>query len=48
MIEADSSNNTTLRRVVLRGTPGHRRVVVPPYMGIDSESCWFCFRYTSG
>ena len=42
MIEASTDNNVSLRRVILRGTPGHRRVVVPPYLGIDSEGCRFC------
>ena len=36
MIEVSTDNNVSLRRVVLRGTPGHRRVIVPPYQLIDS------------
>jgi len=28
----------------LRGKPGHRRVVVPPWHGIDTENvCFYCF-----
>jgi hypothetical protein len=37
MIETSTDNNTSLRRVVLRGQPGHRRVVVPPYQLIDTD-----------
>lgn len=40
--EVDDSNNTSIRRVVLRGTPGDRRVVVPPWNGIDTEGCYYC------
>jgi len=35
LLESDTSNNVTLRRIFLRGTPGHRYVVVPPYHGIN-------------
>jgi hypothetical protein len=42
MIETTQDNNTSVRRVILRGKPGHRSVIVPPYMGIDSEGCWYC------
>ena len=42
MIEASTDNNVSLRRVVLRGTPGHRRVIVPPHQLVDSEGCRFC------
>jgi hypothetical protein len=42
MIETDPNNNPSLRRVILRGTRGHRRVIVPPYMGIDTDGCRFC------
>jgi hypothetical protein len=41
MIETSQDNNSSLRRIVLRGTPGHRQVVVPPYQGIDTEACWY-------
>jgi hypothetical protein len=42
MIETTQDNNSSLRRVILRGKPGHRSVIVPPYKGIDSEGCWYC------
>jgi hypothetical protein len=42
MIETSQDNNSSLRRVILRGKKGHRKVVVPPYLGIDSEGCFFC------
>jgi hypothetical protein len=42
MIEANADNNTSLRRIVIRGTPGHRYVVVPPYEGIDTDGCRRC------
>lgn len=41
--ETDTSNNTVLRRIRLRGTRGERRVVVPLWHGIDTEGqcCFF-------
>ncbi len=48
MIETTQDNNTSVRRVILKGTPGHRRVIVPAYMGIDSEVCWYCYRSPTG
>jgi hypothetical protein len=31
------------RLIKLRGAPGHRRVVVPPWYGIDTENpCSYC------
>lgn len=30
-------NNVRLRKVILRGKPGHRKVEVPPWHGIDTE-----------
>lgn len=33
--EADTSNDVTYRRVVLKGKPGHRWVVVPAWHGLD-------------
>jgi hypothetical protein len=48
MIETTQDNNVSLRRVILRGKPGDRRVVVPAYMGIDSEACWYCYRSATG
>ncbi len=35
LLESNTSNNVSLRRIFLRGTPGHRYVVVPSYHGID-------------
>lgn len=35
--EQRSDNNVELRQVILKGRPGHRRVVVPPWNGIDTE-----------
>lgn len=35
--EQDLSNNTQLREVILKGKPGNRKVVVPPWHGIDTE-----------
>jgi Lysyl oxidase len=41
--ERTSDNDIADRLIRLRGTPGHRRVVVPPYHGIDTEhGCPFC------
>jgi lysyl oxidase len=45
LIEGDTSNNVSLRRVVIRGPRGHRYLVVPRYQLIDSEGCWYCGRY---
>jgi hypothetical protein len=42
--EASTDNNVSYRRVRLKGSPGHRTVVVPPYFGIDTASdCPFCY-----
>jgi hypothetical protein len=35
--EQDLANNTELREVILKGRPGHRKVEVPPWHGIDTE-----------
>jgi hypothetical protein len=35
LLERSRSNNESLRRIVLGGTPGARTVSVPPYQGID-------------
>jgi Lysyl oxidase len=35
--ELSYGNNVRLRKVILRGRPGHRRVEVPPWHGIDTE-----------
>lgn len=43
MFESSTANNVEARLIKLRGTPGHRRVVVPPWHGIDTEnSCSYC------
>jgi hypothetical protein len=43
MFETTTDNNVQDRLVKLRGRPGERRVVVPPWHGIDTESgCTFC------
>ncbi len=36
LYERDATNDTQLRTVILRGTPAHRRVIVPPYEGISA------------
>jgi hypothetical protein len=38
LIEANTTNNTEIRQVILGGKPGHRTVTVPPWHGIDTES----------
>ena len=44
MIESSTANNVEDRLIRLRGKPGHRRVVVPPWHGIDTENvCFYCF-----
>ena len=35
--ETTTSNDVSLRKVILGGTPGHRTVKVPPWHGIDPE-----------
>ena len=43
MLESDTTNNVEDRLIRLRGTPGHRRVVVPFWHGIDTENtCYYC------
>jgi hypothetical protein len=37
LFETSYANNASLREVFLRGRPGARRVVVPPWHGIDTE-----------
>lgn len=36
--EQSTANNVELREIRLKGRPGNRRVVVPPWNGIDSEA----------
>jgi len=44
MFESNTANNVEDRLIRLRGKPGHRRVVVPPWHGIDTENvCFYCF-----
>ncbi len=40
LYEQDTANNSSFRRVILRGDAGHRRVCVPPLGGVDREG--FC------
>ena len=43
ILESDATNNVEDRLIKLKGRPGHRRVVVPPWHGIDTEGgCLFC------
>jgi Lysyl oxidase len=42
IFESDAGNNVEDRLIKLKGRPGHRRVVVPPWHGIDTEGCYFC------
>ena len=43
MFESSTANNIEDRLIKLRGKPGHRRVVVPPWHGIDTENyCTYC------
>ena len=43
IFETSSENNIEDRLIKLKGRPGHRRVVVPPWHGIDTENwCYFC------
>jgi Lysyl oxidase len=37
--ETDTANDTSFRKIVLAGTPGHRTVTVPAWHGIDDEGC---------
>jgi len=43
ILESSTDNNTVDRLIRLKGKPGHRRVHVPPWHGIDTESyCYYC------
>jgi hypothetical protein len=35
--EGNRHDDVTVRKIILKGTPPHRRVVVPPWHGIDSD-----------
>lgn len=37
LYETTTSNDVSLRKVILGGTPGHRTVKVPAWHGIDPE-----------
>ena len=37
LVELTYSNNVRLRKVIISGKPGRRRVEVPPWHGIDTE-----------
>ena len=37
LYETTARNDTSLRKVILGGTPGHRTVKVPAFHGIDPE-----------
>jgi hypothetical protein len=44
ILEAATDNNIEDRLIKIKGKPGHRRVVVPPWHGIDTEGyCYYCF-----
>ncbi|MGZ5306639.1 MAG: lysyl oxidase family protein [Actinomycetota bacterium] len=38
LIEGSTSNNVEMRKIKLRGRPGHRTVIVPLWHGIDTET----------
>jgi len=38
LIEVSTTNNRSLRKVVISGPAGNRKVTVPPYQGIDTEA----------
>ena len=43
IFEVSADNNIEDRRIRLKGKPGHRRVVVPAWNGIDTEGyCYYC------
>ena len=41
LYETNMGNNIRLRKVIIRGRPGHRRIEVPPWHGIDTEGGFF-------
>jgi hypothetical protein len=42
ILEASTDDNVEDRLIRIKGKPGHRRVVVPPWNGIDTEGCYYC------
>jgi hypothetical protein len=44
LFDGSSANDVSYRRIRLRGRPGHRWVIVPPYQGVDTDACVRCFR----
>ena len=43
ILEVTTANNIQDRLVRLRGRPDNRRVIVPPWHGIDTENtCPYC------
>ncbi len=42
LLETTTANNVEDRLIRLRGQPGNRSVVVPPWHGIDTEGCFYC------
>jgi Lysyl oxidase len=46
LVEETTTNNVEDRMIRLRGKPGARQVIVPPWHGIDTESyCYYCGKY---
>jgi Lysyl oxidase len=46
LLEGTTANNVEDRLIKLRGKPGARQVIVPPWHGIDTESfCYYCGKY---
>ena len=44
LFEQRTDNNSQLREVILKGKPGARRVIVPPWNGIDTENGYGGYR----
>jgi hypothetical protein len=44
ILEGATDNNVEDRLIKIKGKPGNRRVVVPPWNGIDTEGCfYYCY-----
>jgi hypothetical protein len=43
LYDRTADDDVSYRRIRLRGRPGDRWVVVPPYENVDSEGCFSCF-----